>query len=175
MDFEKAWMKVKAGTASQEELEFVDREIMRVQKEYQGKRGPIPQPTNDGTITPESIAEQCRKGAIRKIIFVVLAITLSLAIIVFLLVRNTYSGAEKNNKYTKEQAIELAIDAAAEATGLDKKGFNVQDVDTEMVNGQKASASYYQYDIEVVNGNVEVEVSVNAKNGKTVVLEVDTD
>lgn len=169
MDFEKAYAKYKDGTASKEEIAYVEQELERARKmalvidEYESKR-PIEQSCDAATIK-RAQKRFATKNAMRALLVSVIVLVVVAAIVFASVFGTAFSSANKNCNVSQEQAKSIALAFVADHYGTEgvpvvSKCERIMDYSSDLAH------SIYVYEVTVNVGLVyEVEIRVNAKTG----------
>lgn len=176
MILKDCYEKIKNGTATEEERNFVEKEIELIQQIKSILDNPSPEP-----VVAEAEHEtilRARKLYDRKIyikIFIIAVISLLLiaALVCGIIFIPSCTSAAHNMRYDKEQTIEIAYDYIAEHFGENKDEFSVRDADRALrINGSLTDAVYV-YEIELRNEFRIYELGVSTKSGAVEVLDYD--
>lgn len=198
MSFEKLYEKYMNGTASQEEIAYVEEEIAKARKlgeileaaekeKVAGCR--IETDGTDGAnrnvsknILAEAEAEQVKKARkkhrIRSSVRVVLISLLSAIVVGGAVVGGIFGtavgSAKKQQKISEEQAKTIALEyysancSSSEATG----NAYIKDFEKDLEFTEKLKNSYYKYRLEVGRlGGYKIEIEIDSRTGAVVLVD----
>ncbi len=169
MDFEIAYKKYKDGTATDEEVLFVEQELEKAKKmteiidAYESSR-PI-EPECDAQTIKKAQKRFAKKNAIRVLCITFAVLVLASAIVLASVFGTAFSSANKNLNYSPEQAKSIALEFVANTYGTSGVPV-VSECKREIEYSSDLKHSVYVYEVKVQVGLVyEVEMHVNAKTG----------
>lgn len=176
MILKDCYEKIKNGTATEEERNFVEKEIELIQQIKSILDNPSPEPVvaeaeHETIIRARKLYD--RKIYIKIFIIAVISLLLIAALVCGIIFIPSCTSAAHNMRYDKEQAIEIAYDYIAEHFGENKDEFSVRDADRALrINGSLTDAVYV-YEIELRNEFRIYELGVSTKSGAVEVLDYD--
>ena len=176
MNFESAFEKYKNGTATEEEMAFVENEIAKARKlqevmdEMDAKRVVEPAKSQD---VKKMLNQVKKKSGIRTalISLAVVAIVFVLAITsLFIYANVTASGRAA---YNREACIEAAKQSVIEHSGGTVEELFVPGAEKELIfEYGRLSSAIYVYEIEVRSGYMEYDIMVNSTNGRATIVDI---
>lgn len=178
MNFEKAYEKYIAGEASDEEKAFVEDEIAKAQKltEIIDNFG-----VNKDVLATSEMQDvrRAQRKHSAKLILRMTLIALTCLIVIAGAVcggifGQAHASANKNAKYTIEQAKEIALDFVKTNYGEPDVSAIVTEVDKELKLSTKLKHSIYVYYVEIQNGSkMEIELMFNTQTGIVTLIDID--
>ena len=177
MNFEELYEKYLNKTATEEETAYVEAEIAKAKKlaaildEKDSSR--VIASTDDQTA--KSSVKRFLKKTKMRVMAIVLAVTLSLAI---LLVGGFFAAASMkasaNSAYDKQEAIELCKKWLFDAyEGVKSEDLRVEDVERELALHHGFARAFYEYDIEIKYRGNEYEFWVDSATGEIRLIDRD--
>lgn len=176
MILKDCYEKIKNGTATEEERNFVEKEIELIQQIKGILDNPSPEPVvaeaeHETIIRARKLYD--RKIYIKIFIIAVISLLLIAALVCGIIFIPSCTSAARNMRYNKEQTIEIAYNYIAEHFGENKDEFSVRDADRALrINGSLTDAVYV-YEIELRNEFRIYELGVSTKSGAVEVLDYD--
>lgn len=177
MNFDEAFDRVKAGTASEEDKVFVEKELENLRKIRAILDDPMPEPVVSGA--EEDVILRARKSFNRKttlkVVQIVFCCLLAIAMLVcgIIFIPACTSAAGKQN-ISEEKAIELAKQYLSDMD-IDTTALTIRDVDRELRIPSGLSNAIYVYEIEFRDRFSEYTLEVSTKSGYVILTDIDYD
>lgn len=178
MSFEESYRKYEDGTATPEERKYVEEEIAKARaltaildKADAAREDVIGRADRDKV---KRARRSFGKRLTVKIVILSLACLLVLsALTVGILYGTAVSAARRSAEYDLTDAGELAKKCVVDHVDGVAVSCTVTETDRDLRYGSKLSQSYFVYEIEVVCGQTQYEVEVNASTGYARITDVD--
>lgn len=179
MDFESTYKKYMDGTASSEEIEFVEQELEKAKKmteiidSYGASATPVVQECDDETVK-KAKKSLTKKSIVRTLIISLVVLLVVAAIILSAVFGTAFGAANKACNYSEEDAKQIALRFAADYVDNPSAKLYVTDCEREIEYSSDLRHSVYVYEIEVQYGlEYEIELHVNAKTGIVTITDID--
>lgn len=177
MNFKDAYEKMKNGTATEEEIEFVKEEINKAKEVNEVLTEEEDSKENKLKPVEEDEIKKLKRKVKIKAIVTPIVVTLIILIIVSGIILGTIFGlgisnAQKNKNITNEEATTLAIEYIKEKYGIDETSLIVHDTERDLALKIPFKDSRYVYEIEIMNEITKYELKVDAKSKAITVDEV---
>lgn len=181
MSFEKAYEKYLDGTATEEEIAYVEEEIEKARRLSEIIESSNAKPVEYAEADEECIKKAKKQHGIRSIITAFVVSVVVLMVVAGAVLGGVFGtavgSAKKGVTVGEAQAKELAINYYRNnyysTSGLDK--VIVTDFEKELEYTSNLAHSYYKYEIEVKQpGGYEIEIEVDSRTGEIVVVDVET-
>lgn len=176
MEFESAYRKYVAGTATDEEKAFVEQELDKAKKmteiidAYSSSR-PIEEECDRETVK-KAQKKFAKKNALRALFITAACIVLVAAIVLASVFGTAFGSANKNLNVSEEQAKQIALEFVADKYGTAGIPM-VTECKREIEYSSDLRHSVYTYEIEIQFGLAyEIDVRVNAKTGIVTLEEI---
>lgn len=176
MEFESAYRKYVAGTATDEEKAFVEQELDKAKKmteiidAYSSSR-PIEEECDRETVK-KAQKKFAKKNALRALVITAACIVLVAAIVLASVFGTAFGSANKNLNVSEEQAKQIAFEFVADKYGTAGIPM-VTECKKEIEYSSDLRHSVYTYEIEIQFGLAyEIDVRVNAKTGIVTLEEI---
>lgn len=180
MSFETVYEKYLNGTASEEEIAYVEEEIEKARKLSEIIEASNAKPVEYAEADETSIKKAKKQHGIKSVL-----IALAVSVVVLMVVAGAVLGgvfgtavgsAKKGVNVTEVQAKEIAIDYYRNNFytngGLDKVVITECERDLEYT--KNLVKSYYKYEIEIEQpGGFEIEIEIDSRNGVVTLVDVD--
>ncbi len=178
MSFEVLYEKYQNGTATEEEIAYVEEEIAKARKmseimeNYQ-----VPQ-LEEASVEEVQKAKKkfALKTALRTLLIVVCVLAVASAVVLGGVFGTAISAANDQQLISRGEAEQLALRTVinyGELGDIGQPTVVETDRDLEIVNG-KLNQAYYQYQIEIRTGNrLEIEVEVDSRTGQAWITDID--
>ncbi len=177
MDFENAYKKYKDGVATEEEIVFVEQELEKARKmteiidAYESKKA-ISDDCDEDKIR-RAQKKYAKKNTLKILLISASVLLVSAAIILSAVFGTAFGSANKNRNYSQTQAEQIALDYVAREYGGSAK-IAVEESEKNIEYSGDLRHSVYVYDVKVRIGFLtEVEITINAKTGEVVKVEID--
>lgn len=177
MDFENAYKKYKDGVATEEEIVFVEQELEKARKmteiidAYESKKA-ISDDCDEDKIR-RAQKKYAKKNTLKILLISASVLLVSAAIILSAVFGTAFGSANKNRNYSQTQAEQIALDYVAREYGGSVK-IAVEESEKNIEYSGDLRHSVYVYDVKVRIGFLtEVEITINAKTGEVVKVEID--
>lgn len=176
MNFKDAYNNFLNGTATEEEIEFVRKEMNRVREIDDILHG-MPERDIFNEVESDTIQKARKqfnfKNTIRIIIVVLCVLIFLAAAICGYIFGTAIPAARRNSDISREEALVIAEDYLSEFLEKDAHEFIVHDIDRHLNSAEGLKNSVYCYEIELRDDFTEYEVTVNAASGYAVITDVD--
>ena len=178
MNFDEAYEKVLAGTATDEEKTYVNTEIDKIRRISAILDTPPASPViaEADTETVMRARKSFNKKTTIKIAVITLLSLLAIAALVCgIIFIPSCTSASRSEKIDSEEALELAIEYLSNYTGEDASQYLLRDIDRELRIPDGLGNAIYVYEIELrtPDGGLRYELEVSAKSGYVVLTDVD--
>ena len=175
MNFEEVYRKFLEGTASDEETLFLAAEIRKA-KEVDAllsrlTENPIFEEASDETVT-KARKTFLRKSLYHTFITILVSLTAFAAVVCGVLFIPSTISAKQQENYSREECAEIALERAREYDPQSVREFVIHDIDKHIYLGDGLGEALYTYEIELRNGEYEIEIWVNASSGFTEITDV---
>lgn len=177
MNFEEVYAKYKAGTATDEEKVYVESEIEKAKAIsdllFEGKdKVEYNSPEKEEIRTVKKAFRT--KTAITALIVTAISIVVIVGAVLGTVFGIAATAAKKEINYTSSQAEEIAIAYVLDNYAEEGDTLVVKENDRYLDMKGRLKDSRYAYSIEIIcGGDLEVEVSVDAKSGTLTFEETD--
>lgn len=176
MNFKDAYNHFLDGTATEEEIEYVRKEMNRV-REIDDILHSAPEKEIFNEVENDTIQKARKqfnlKNTIRIIIVVLCVLAFLAAAICGYIFGTAIPAAKRNSDISREQALDIAKDYLSEYLGKDAHEFILHDIDRHLNSADGLRKSVYCYEFELRDDFTEYEVTVNAASGYAVITDVD--
>lgn len=179
MNFEDAYQKLREGTATDEELAFVARELENVRKISAILDDPSASDPGIRRAELETVQKARkafnRKTLLRTVVIALCSLFAVAAIVCAILFIPSNISASGKLKITKEQAVEKAYACLVEQVGEESAGTYYVDYahrHLRYVGGVFDAIYVYKVEFEDAGGR-EYEIEVNGNSGYTVIRDID--
>ena len=178
MNFEEAYQKVNAGTATEEEVAYVAKELENLRRLSAILDNPSASDPGIAKVETETVQKARRtfnrKATVRTIIVVLCSLLAIAAITCGIIFIPSCTSAYRNMKVTRDEAVELARACLREQVGENADSYYIDHMHRQLsINGSLTDAVYlYKIEFEDVYDN-EYTIKVNAKSGYAMVSDVD--
>ncbi len=180
MDFELTYKKYMEGTATDEEVVFIEQELEKAKKmteiidSYNGASAPIITQECDRETIKKAKKSLTKKSVIRMLAISVIVLVCVSAIILSAVFGTAFGAANKACNYSEEDAKQIALRYVADYVDNPSAKMYVSDCEREIEYSSDLRHSVYVYEIEVQYGLAyEIELHVNAKTGIVAITEID--
>ena len=176
MNFKDAYNNFLNGTATEEEIEFVRKEMNRVREIDDILHG-APERDIFNEVESDTIQKARKqfnfKNTIRIIIVVLCVLIFLAAAICGYIFGTAIPAARRNSDISREETLLIAQDYLSEFLGKGAHDFIVHDIDRHLNSAEGLKNSVYCYEFELRDDFTEYEVTVNAASGYAVITDVD--
>ena len=179
MNFEEAYQKLRAGTATDEEAAFVARELENVRKISSILEDPAlsdPGIAKAGAETVQKARKEFNRKSLIRTIAAVFGVLAAIAAIVcaILFIPSNISASRKNN-ISKQEAVALAKEVLAGELGAEEaETFYVDYAHRHLRYARGIFDGVYVYKVEFEDPyGREYEIEVNANSGYAVIRDID--
>ena len=178
MNLEESLKKVQMGTASEEEIAYVARELDNIRQISAILDNPAAADPGIARADVETVRRARRqfnhKTLIRTVLITLCSMLALAALVCGIIFIPSVSAANKRLRVSKEEAVTLARSCLEERIGGDTEDFYIDYAHRHLnINGSLTDAVYV-YKIEFENMAVEeYEIKVNARSGYAVITDVD--
>lgn len=178
MSFEQAYEKYMNGTASAEEVEFVEAEIAKARKLTE-----IMESNKDKVEIAEAEDVQVKrakkaysfKTAVQTLIIVLAVIFVAAGAVCGGVFGTAVSSAKNNVTVGQEEAKNIAVRYVNDNFGYQAGDSIVAHTEKDLFIGGNLTNSYYYYSVTVVKGlQYEIELEIDSRNGSILSIDVDT-
>lgn len=177
MNFDEAFEHVKAGTASDEESSFVERELDNLRKIREILDNPASENIFHGA--DEETVLKARKAfnkktTIKIIVIVLISLLVIAATVCGIIFIPSCTSASRNQVIYETEAVELAKNHLIDM-GVDVDSLYIRKVDRELRIPSSLKNAIYIYEIEFRSVEIEYELEVSTKSGYVIVTDIDYD
>lgn len=179
MNFEEAYKKVQAGTATAEEMQFVAREIENVRAvnsilDNVREESPVVRDVPEDTVRKAKKVFN-RRTLVRSVMITLCSVLLLGVITCGILFIPSTISAKKCENFSRQEAVEQAKACVSEYSGQNADRLTVRDVDKRIYLGNGLNKAYYYYEVNLRDGGIEYEINVHAKSGYASITDIDND
>lgn len=180
MSFETLYEKYMNGTATDEEIAYVEEEIEKARKLGEIIEASKAKPIEFEEADDESIKKAKKQHNVKSVLRAVVVSVAVLIVVAGAVLGGVFGTAISSAKkqvtigadYAKEIAIDYYRNNYYSSGGLDK--ILVTNFEKDVVYGSNLAHSYYKYEIEVKQpGGYELDVEIDSRTGEVRVIDVE--
>lgn len=179
MDFESVYKKYSDGNATDEERAFVEQELEKARKmteiidHYESVHSTSEK--SDSELVKKAQKRYAKKSVLRVLVICCTVLVIATAIVLASVFGVAFGSANKNINYSQTNAEQIALDYVIKNFGYQTTKPVIASSEKEIQYSSNLKDSVYVYDVKIYVGYVnELEITVSAKTGKVIDMEIST-